>query len=67
MSRARKLGKVAGKVLAWTSASLAGLIVVALLAANTPMARRLIAKQVNAALTGVVSGQIVIESIGRVG
>jgi translocation and assembly module TamB len=67
MSRAKKLRKIAGKVLVWTSAALACLIVVALLAANTPMARRLIAKQVNAALAGVVSGQIVIESIGGVG
>jgi translocation and assembly module TamB len=67
MSRARKIAKLAGKILVWTSASLVGLVVVALLAANTPPARRLIAKQVNAALAGVVSGQIVIESIGSVG
>jgi hypothetical protein len=67
MSRARKFAKLAGKIVMWTSASLVGLVVVVLLAANTPPARRLIATQVNAALTDVVSGRIVIESIGSVG
>ncbi|HEX4337545.1 MAG TPA: translocation/assembly module TamB domain-containing protein [Polyangiaceae bacterium] len=67
MARPRRWPRLVGKGVAWFVGVVAGLVVLVLLCANLPFARRIIAKQVTGALDGVVSGKITIDHIGRVG
>ncbi|HEX3596092.1 MAG TPA: hypothetical protein VHU80_13365, partial [Polyangiaceae bacterium] len=67
MPRPHRWRRLVGKTLGWVAGVVTGLVVVVLLCANLPFARRLIAKQVTAALANVVSGKLTIDGIGRVG
>jgi translocation and assembly module TamB len=67
MARTRRWPRIAGKTAAWFFGVLAALVLTALLCINTPIARRIIAEQVNTALAGVVNGRIVIDHIGAIG
>ena len=67
MAHTARWRRIVGKTVLSVFGALAALVVVVVLAANLPFSRRLIAKEVTAALAKVVTGTITIEHVGRIG